>query len=79
VAAGFEPDRADVHRAWVAALADRLAPMSKGAYLNFVDTDDEHRLDDVYPPATRERLVTVKARYDPDNVFHRNLTIPPAS
>ena len=79
VAAGFEPDRADIHRAWITALADRLAPVSKGAYLNFVDTNDEHRLDDVYPPPTRQRLATAKARYDPDNVFHRNLTIPPAT
>jgi hypothetical protein len=51
----------------VQGVADRLAPGSRGAYLNFLDGADEHRLDEVYPPGTRARLATLKARYDPTN------------
>jgi FAD/FMN-containing dehydrogenase len=77
VAAGFDPSRADHHRAWVRSVADRLAPLSKGAYLNFVGVGDEDQLDEVYPPATLRRLAAVKARYDPGNLFRRNLNIRP--
>ena len=31
-----------------------------------------------YPPATMEHLAEVKRRYDPDNLFHRNLNVHPA-
>jgi FAD/FMN-containing dehydrogenase len=30
-----------------------------------------------YPPATLERLARVKRRYDPDNLFRRNLNVVP--
>jgi FAD/FMN-containing dehydrogenase len=31
-----------------------------------------------YPGSTWDRLVEVKRRYDPDNLFRRNHNIPPA-
>jgi FAD/FMN-containing dehydrogenase len=62
----------------VQAVADRLAPYAKGAYLNFLDAADEDRLDEVYSPETRRRLAAVKRRYDPRNAFHRNLNIRPS-
>ena len=79
VAAGFEPPRAAHHRAWVSSVADQLSPLARGAYLNFLDAADADRLDEVYPPATRDRLVAVKNAYDPDNFFRRNLNVRPAA
>ncbi|MGH8827169.1 MAG: BBE domain-containing protein [Jiangellaceae bacterium] len=32
-----------------------------------------------YPGATYDRLAEIKRRYDPDNVFHRGITVDPAS
>lgn len=47
--------------------------------MNFLDAADHHRLDEVYPEKTRRRLVDVKMRYDPDNLFHETSTSGPPS
>ena len=48
-------------------------------YANYMDGDDmtDRTLEAVYGP-NLPRLRQVKRVYDPDNVFHRNLNIPPA-
>lgn len=49
-----------------------------GSYLSF-DTDDRReRLLEAFPEPTLGRLRTVKAAYDPSNVFRTNFPIPPA-
>jgi FAD/FMN-containing dehydrogenase len=50
----------------------------KGAYVNELMPDDVHRLPASYG-AKYGRLQRIKAVYDPDNVFHRNANILPAS
>ncbi len=64
-----------------AAFADGvLADVSRhavGAYVNFLADDGANRLRAAYPGATYERLVAVKRRVDPDNVFHANQNIRP--
>jgi hypothetical protein len=77
VAAGFDRSEARPHRLWVTSVTDELGYLARGAYVNFLDAADQHRLDEVYPEETRRRLADVKARYDPDNLFHRNLNIRP--
>ena len=49
-------------------------------YLNYLDDDDvgDAALAAAYGPNLR-RLRAVKAQYDPDNAFHLNVNIPPAS
>ena len=68
---------ASVHDAWVAGLADALHQGDDGHYVNFVGPEgsDNPRLG--YPEATWERLVEVKRRYDPTNLFRRNHNVAP--
>jgi FAD/FMN-containing dehydrogenase len=77
VRAGFTPASADRHRAWVRALAGDLDHLAMGAYVNFVGDAGEDLRAAVYPPETLQRLARIKTRYDPDNVFHRNLNVGP--
>jgi FAD/FMN-containing dehydrogenase len=78
VAAGFAEADTDRHRRWVQSLSGAIRHLAKGAYLNFLDAADESRLHETYPDSTYRRLVEVKRRYDPTNLFHRNLNIRPA-
>jgi len=78
VAAGFAEADTDRHRSWVQSLTGAIRNLAKGAYLNFLDAADEPRLHETYPDSTYRRLVEVKRRYDPTNLFHRNLNIRPA-
>jgi FAD/FMN-containing dehydrogenase len=49
-------------------------------YLNYLDNDDANTaaLVAAYGP-NLQRLQSIKAKYDPDNVFHLNVNIPPAA
>jgi hypothetical protein len=49
-----------------------------GGYVNFLGNIDTATVRQAYPGTTWDRLVKVKARYDPDNFFHNNQNIPPA-
>ena len=78
VAAMYErPDEAAVHEPWVDALSAALRKGDDGAYVGFLRDEGEARVRAAYPGATWERLVAVKRRYDPDNVFRLNHNIPP--
>lgn len=48
-----------------------------GVYVNDLGTDAGERVREVYGAATFERLVDLKRRWDPDNVFHLNANIAP--
>ncbi|GAA4762250.1 FAD-binding oxidoreductase [Actinomycetospora chibensis] len=69
-----------VERAWVRGFYDALAPhaMGTGAYVNELMTDDVHRVPATYG-AKLVPLQRIKAVYDPENVFHRNANILPAT
>jgi FAD/FMN-containing dehydrogenase len=68
-------------RAWVRSFWDALRPHATGAggYINTMADIEEDRVRASYGPAKYERLALIKAKYDPDNVFHRNVNIKPAS
>ena len=55
-----------------------IAALASGAYANFLATATEGDVAAVYPRATYERLAEVKRKYDPQNLFSRNLNIRPA-
>lgn len=67
-------------RAWVRSFWDALQPAAQGdgCYVNALTEYDDDRLRATYGHDKLARLRSVKAEYDPDNVFHRNVNIKPA-
>jgi FAD/FMN-containing dehydrogenase len=79
VVAGMWQDPADneANIAWVRAYAAALQPYSESAgYINFMDGDDVSRVAENYGP-NYSRLREIKAKYDPQNLFHINHNIAP--
>ena len=80
---GFWTDPAhDAARiAWVKGFSDAMRPHAMaGQYVNFLghdDADADRKALAAYGPAKLERLVTLKRRYDPANLFRINHNIPP--
>jgi hypothetical protein len=62
---------------WVKQYYADVAPHSEaGGYVNFMADDDQGRIADNYK-GNYDRLVEVKRKYDPGNVFHLNQNIAP--
>lgn len=79
VIAAMYPDPADTPRnvAWVREYWEALHPYSAGgAYVNFMMNEGEERIKATYQE-NYARLVALKNRYDPTNLFHMNQNIRP--
>ncbi|MBX3030833.1 MAG: FAD-binding oxidoreductase [Chloroflexi bacterium] len=63
-------------QAWVDELAAALHQTDDGAYVNFLTDDGPARIRQAYPGATFDRLVELKRRYDPTNLFRSTEVIP---
>ena len=72
------PDEAPTHEAWAQATADAIRQRDSGAYVNFLADEGGERVRAAYPGETWNRLVDVKRRYDPANLFRLNQNIPPS-
>jgi FAD/FMN-containing dehydrogenase len=70
------PEERTEHAEWVAGLSAELD--DGGAYVGFLADEGEERVRAAYPGETWDRLATIKARYDPDNLFRLNQNIPPS-
>jgi FAD/FMN-containing dehydrogenase len=76
---GAEAD--DAGRSWARRSYTALAPLvGSRRYVNYLDNDDadSSALEAAYGPNLR-RLRSIKAKYDPDNVFHLNVNVTPSS
>jgi FAD/FMN-containing dehydrogenase len=74
-------DRAttDSHLQWARETWQILQPHTQGFYVNTLAVDDpQQRVRDTYGDNYR-RLVRLKDKYDPTNLFRRNANIPPSS
>jgi hypothetical protein len=65
-----------VREAWVDAFAAALKQSDDGAYVGFLSDEGSVRIRQAYPGSSWDRLVQVKTRYDPTNLFHHNHNIP---
>ena len=71
------PHDTDENITWARDLGTALEPFSTGqSYVNFIGDADRVRA--AYSPETYARLVQVKDRFDPENVFHLNQNIAPS-
>ena len=62
---------------WAREFFKASAPYaSAGAYVNFMTAEESDRVAAAYG-ANYDRLVQIKKRYDPDNIFHLNQNIKP--
>jgi FAD/FMN-containing dehydrogenase len=70
-----DPDR---HVRWARECFDALGRVAAGrAYVNFLGDEGQERVKAAYGAAKYARLVDVKRRYDPENVFRLNQNIDP--
>ena len=64
---------------WVRELFQAAAPFATGgAYVNFMTQEEQDRVRSAYG-SNYDRLVTLKKKYDPNNLFRLNQNIQPGS
>jgi FAD/FMN-containing dehydrogenase len=74
-----DPTSTDENVAWTRAVFDSVQPYAAARrYVNYLAADDTGK-DPVRAAygANYERLVALKTKYDPDNLFHLNFNIAP--
>jgi FAD/FMN-containing dehydrogenase len=61
------------------AYGDSILPLSTGkSYVNAIEDDAVDKVRAAFGAVNYDRLVSVKDRYDPDNVFHLNQNVRPS-
>ena len=75
----WPPDAGDRERhvEWVRGFSDAMAPHASGAYVNFLSDEGAEGVRQAYGKDRWDRLVALKGRCDPDNMFRYNQNIDP--
>ena len=77
IARWTDPATADTHTGWARQSSDAArAFTSGGVYVNYLGAEGAERVRAAYG-AKYDRLVAVKRKYDPSNLFRMNQNIPP--
>jgi FAD/FMN-containing dehydrogenase len=78
--AWVDPAETETQVSWTREFWGAIQPFSTGGvYVNFLSEDDrEDRVRAAYGEATYDRLVALKNKYDPTNLFRLNQNIKPA-
>jgi FAD/FMN-containing dehydrogenase len=82
IGATFSPEMAQAVQAYLAHIAEMVRPYASGTqYVNFMELDGAtpERVRAAYSQEDWERLVDLKDRRDPENLFRFNRNIPPSS
>jgi FAD/FMN-containing dehydrogenase len=64
--------------AWAREFHDATRPYSQGFYVNFLSEEGTDRVKEAYTENVWKKLVEVKNKWDPQNVFRLNQNIAPA-
>ncbi len=78
----MDPAEDERNRAWVRGFAEAMRPfgIGTGAFPNFIETDEgTARVRASYGEDKYERLVALKEKWDPDNMFRLNQNIAPGT
>lgn len=70
-----DQDDSPTNIAWITDFYDELKPHLSGAYINAPDRDLPNALQEYYG-TNLPRLIRTKRKWDPDNVFHYQQSIP---
>ena len=74
----MEHENADNHIAWARDFSQAMQPFSTGqVYLNFLGDEGVARVKAAYDVKRYERLVALKNKFDPMNLFRLNQNIKP--
>lgn len=78
-ASWLDPEESDEHIRWTRDFWTAMQPFSTGGvYVNFLSEDEgEDRVRAAYGATNYERLVALKNKYDPTNLFRLNQNIKP--
>jgi len=69
------PEDKQKRQDWVNHLAKKMNQGDDGAYIGFLGSEGQSRINDAYPEKTFKRLKQIKKQYDPENIFRLNLNI----
>ena len=73
-----DPAETDAQIGWVRGLIEAMGPYTiPGISLNFTMDQDESKVRSFFRGGKYERLVALKKKYDPDNLFRLNQNIKP--
>jgi FAD/FMN-containing dehydrogenase len=73
-----DPSEDDARMRGARRFAAALQPFASGVYVNSLSDEGQLGVEAAYRADRLKRLVAIKDRYDPDNVFHLNHNIPPS-
>jgi FAD/FMN-containing dehydrogenase len=72
-----DPSDSPANMRWTRELFDAMSPHFHGVYVNNLGEEGSNRVRDAYG-INYDRLASIKAAYDPDNLFRLNQNIQPA-
>ncbi len=72
-----DPSESERHIAWARGVHAAMKPFTHGTYVNYLGEEGQDRVRAAYGDAVYDRLVQVKNRYDPKNLFRMNQNIQP--